>query len=421
MQAHCNRGTVLLGLGRAADALASFDRAIALRPDIAELHSNRGNALRDLAQPEAGLVAHARAIALRPDYAEAHSNLARTLIDQNQHTPALASLDRALALNPGLAGARLNRAVIELVQGRLAEGFRDYEARWQTQLFSRAGRGFAQPQWQGETLAGRTLLLHPEQGVGDTIQFCRYVTLVMARVDGPVIFEVPKPLRPLFEGKFPGVRLVAQGEKLPPFDLHCPLLSLPHVLGTDLASVPAPVGYLRADPVRATRWRNRLVPAGSPRIGLVWSGDPKHANDRSRSLPLASLLPLVGSGARLFALQPRVREADRATLAATPAIIDLGCDFSDFADTAAAISALDLVISADTSVAHLAAALGKPTWVLLPFAPDWRWLLGREDSPWYPTVRLFRQEARGDWDSVIGRVQAALGGYVADSRAARAA
>ena len=315
----------------------------------------------------------------------------------------------------------MNRAVIALVQGRLADGFRDYEARWQTQVFARGARGFGQPQWRGEALGGRTLLLYPDQGFGDTIQFCRYVSMVRARVDGPVVFEVPKPLLSLLEGRFPGVRLVAQGEKLPTFDLQCPLLSLPLAFGTDLPTVPAPVGYLRPDPARAMRWRNRLVPTGSPRVGLVWSGDPKHANDRTRSLPLARLLSLADSGARLFALHAQMREADRATLDATPAIVDIGRDFADFADTAAAISALDLVICVDTSVAHLAAALGKPTWVMLPFVPDWRWMLGRGDSPWYPTLRLFRQPARGDWDRVIGQVQAALGAYVADGKSARAA
>ena len=420
-QANSNRGTVLLALGRPEEALASFDCAVALRPDIAELHSNRGNALRDVGQPEAAVAAHTRAIGLRPHHAEAHCNLARALIDLNHYAPAVASLDRALALKPGFAEARMNRAVIDLVQGRLAEGFSGYEARWQTQAFTRGRRGFAQPQWQGEALAGRTLLLHAEQGFGDAIQFSRYVSLVAARADGPVLFEVARPLLALFEGRFPGVRLLARGEPLPPFAVQCPLLSLPHVFGTDLAGVPASAGYVRADPVRAAQWRNRLVPAGSPRVGLVWSGDPKHANDRSRSLALSRLLPLARSGARLFALQPQVRDADRAVLAATPAIPDLGREFADFADTAAAISALDLVICVDTSVAHLAAAMGKPTWVLLPFCPDWRWLLGRDDSPWYPTLRLFRQPARGDWDSVLGRVQAALIDYVAGRRAPLAA
>ena len=412
-QAHSNRGNVLLALGRPAEALASLDRAVALRPDMADLHTNRGNALRDVGQPEAAVAAHTRAIALRPDHAEAHCNFGRAMIDLNRYAPALASLDRALALKPALAEARMNRAVIALVQGRLAEGFADYEVRWQTQAFARGRRGFAQPQWQGEALAGRTLLLHADQGLGDSIQFCRYVTLVLARADGPVILEAPRALLPLFQGTFPGLRLVMQNEALPAFDLHCPLPSLPHVFGTELASVPAPVGYLRADPVRAAQWRDRLESAGPPRVGLVWSGDPKHANDHCRSLPLARLLPLAQCGARLFGLQPQVRPADRAVLAATPAIADLGRDFADFADTAAAIAALDLVISVDTSVAHLAAALGKPTWVMLPFCPDWRWLLEREDSPWYPTLRLFRQPARNDWDSVLRRVQAALADHVA--------
>ncbi len=320
-----------------------------------------------------------------------------------------ASLRRALAIDPALVEARLNRALLDLLHGRLAAGFAGFELRWQAPGFTSARRGFAQPQWRGEPIAGRSLLLHAEQGLGDTIQFCRYVPLVAARAareGGRVMLEVQRPVLPLLRSRFPGVAVLANGDALPEFHLHCPLLSLPAVFGTELATVPTAERYLDADPARAAAWRARLSGAG-PRVGLAWSGSAAHWDDAARSIPFFRFLPLCGANARLFGLQPEVRPADRAVLA-TSGIEDLGGALADFGETAAAISAMDLVIAVDTSVAHLAAALGRPTWVLLPFAPDWRWLLEREDSPWYPSIRLFRQPTRGDWDSVVRRVRAEL-------------
>jgi len=410
-EAHSGRGAALRALGRPEEALAAHDHALALRPDLAGAHINHGIALAALGRRAEAAAAAARAAELEPDNALAHSNLARERVALGDMPAAAASLERALALDPTLVEARLNQALLDLLQGRLAEGLRGFECRWQTGGFTSPQRGFAQPRWHGEPLAGHTLLLHAEQGLGDTIQFARYVPLVAeraAREGGRVVFEVPRSLLPLFGGCFPGVQLVAAGGSLPAFDLHCPLMSLAAVFGTDLATIPPPLPGLRADPGRAAAWAERLHPALAPRVGLVWAGNPKHAEDRSRSLPLSGLLPLLGCGAALFALQPEVRPADRAVLAATPAIVDLGGALADFGDTAAAVAALDLVISVDTSVAHLAASLGKPTWVLLPFSPDWRWMLGRDDSPWYPAVRLFRQPALGDWEGVVAAVQAAL-------------
>jgi hypothetical protein len=338
-----------------------------VRPDLAEPHCNLGTALTALGRPELGLGSYRRAIALAPDDADAHVNAAYNL----------------------------------LLLGRLDEGFRLQEWRWRTRRFAGQLRGFAQPHWRGEALAGRTVLLHAEQGLGDTIQFSRFATLVAAR-GGAAILEVQQPLARLFAGRLPGVRVLAEGETLPAFDLHCPLLSLPLAFGTDLASIPPPT---------ALAVGSGPVAHAQPRVGLAWSGNAWHAKDRDRSIPLENLLPLLGCGASLFGLQPEVRAADRAVLVAAPQIVDFGRGFADFADTAAAILSLDLVVSVDTSVAHLAATLGKPTWLLLPFAPDWRWMLGRVDSPWYPSMRLFRQPAAGDWASVVARVRAELEGW----------
>jgi hypothetical protein len=348
---------------------------------------------------------------LEPNNARARACLAREQVALGDLSGADASLRRALAIDPTLVEARLNRALLDLLHGRLAEGFSGYELRWQAPGFTSRPRGFGQPQWRGEAFAGRTLLLHAEQGFGDTIQFCRYVPPVAgraAREGGRVVLEVQPALLPLLQNRFPGVAVLPSGERLPVFDMHCPLLGLPAAFRTELSTIPPPAPDFSADPARVAAWRARLGGGAAPRIGLAWSGSPAHWDDAARSIALARLLPLRGTGARLFALQPEVRPADRAVLTAAPDIVDVGGALTDFAETAAAISALDLVVAVDTSVVHLAATLGRPTWVLLPFAPDWRWLLEREDSPWYPSVRLFRQPKLGDWDSVVRRVCAEL-------------
>ncbi len=413
-EAHCNRGNALRELRRPAEALASYDRALALRPTAADAHSNRGNVLTDLGRPDEAIVEYARAMAERPGLAEPHCNMAYALTALGRPQEALAVYDRAIALKPDYADAHVGRSSNLLLLGRFREGWDEQEWRWRQRRFLAIAQGFAGSRWEGEHLAGRTLLLIAEQGLGDTVQFCRYVPSLAERAAGEggrVLLEVQAPLLPLLRDQFPGVPVHALGAARPPFDLQCPLLSLPRLFGTELATIPAPRGYLSADPARVARWRDRLQPYATPRVGLAWSGNWRQLEDARRSVPLAKLLPLLGAGGTLFGLQPQVRDADRATLAATPAIVDLGPSFADFAETAAAIAALDLVIAVDTSVAHVAAALGTPTWVLLSFAPDWRWLRGREDFPWYPSVRLFRQPARSDWDRVISRIRAELAGW----------
>jgi hypothetical protein len=293
--------------------------------------------------------------------------------------------------------------------GRFREGWRAYEARNRTGLSAAFRRNFPQPQWTGEPIRDRTILLHGEQGRGDTIQFMRYAPLVAAR-GGRVVLEVQPGMRAL-TGALSGVASVLErGEPLPPFDLHCPLLSLPLAFGTDIDSIPATIPYLSVPSDRIYRWRTRLGPRRARRIGIAWSGNPAHREDARRSIPLEQFARvLTPHPEREFhVLQAEVREADQAVLAQLPHVYDHSGRLRDFVDTAALVSLMDLVISVDTAVAHLAGALGWPVWLLLSSVADWRWLVERDDSPWYPTFWLFRQTRRGVWDDVLAAVAAAM-------------
>ncbi len=414
---HNNRGNALRELGRSAEALEAFDRALALKPDYAEACNNRGNAQLELNRPAEALADYERALALKPDYIDALVNRGSALRYLGRTADAIESFDRAIALSPELAEARWNRALTCLAVGEFEQGWRGYEWRWRRNNAEMTPRDFAQPQWRGEDLQGRTILLHAEQGFGDTIQFIRYLPMVVAR-GGKVVLEIPDDLRPLV-GPLDGVvAMVSRGQALPPFDLHCPLLSLPLAFGTTLATVPAPVSYLRAPPERIEQWRARLPPSEALRVGLVWSGKPSHKNDHNRSIALAQLAPLLSKpGFQFISLQKQVRDADRAELEKFPALVRLDDTLADFADTAAVVAALKLVIAVDTAVAHLAGAMGKPVWILLPAIGDWRWLQAREDSPWYPSARLFRQPQIGDWESVVARLDWELAWFAKDRTA----
>jgi tetratricopeptide (TPR) repeat protein len=401
---HNNRGNTLRELGRFADARAALDRALALDPHYAEAFNNRGNALIELNRAAEALADYDRALALKPDFAFAHVNRGNALRYLGRPQEALASFDRAIALAPELADAHWNKALAYLAQGDFERGWSGYEWRWKRGV--EIPRDFKQPQWRGGDLGGKTILLHAEQGFGDSIQMLRYLPLVAARA-GRIVLELPDALIPLVAAT-DNLTVLARGAPLPPFDLHCPLMSLPLAFSTRLDTVPAPVPYLHAPPERLTAWQARLAEAPRPRVGLVWSGKPSHKNDHNRSIPLARLAPLLSvAGVRFVSLQRDYRDADLPFLSAAP-IMRLDGALHDFADTAAAISHLDLVIAVDTAVAHLAGALGKPVWVVLSHIQDWRWLTGREDSPWYPTARLFRQSQAGDWDDVIARLAQTL-------------
>ena len=408
-EAYANRGVTLLEMQRTEEALASCDRALALRPDHAEAHSNRGNALHALGSLEDALASYDRALALRPDYAEALTNRGVTLHQLRRFGEERSCYERALTLEPDFAEAHSNEGWCCLLNGDLERGWEKQEWRWQTRQLEHSKRNFTQPQWAGSRdIAGKTILLHAEQGLGDTIQFCRYAPLV-TEYGARAVLEVQPPLSGLMNTLSSAVRVVPRGELLPAFDMHCPLLSLPLAFGTKLGTIPAAVPYLRAVPETMKTWDARLGPHYRPRIGLAWSGNPTHKNDRNRSILLKSLLPILdGIDATVVSLQRDVRDADAALLQERRDVLHFGQELKNFTDTAALVSNLDLIVSVDTAVAHLAGALAKPVWVLLPHIPDWRWLLDRDDSPWYPTARLFRQDETHAWDGVVARLSGAL-------------
>jgi tetratricopeptide (TPR) repeat protein len=411
-EARYNRGNALHALKRFEEALADYEHALALRPDYVEALANRGVTLHEQKRFEAALASHDRALAARPDYAEAFVNRGVTLHELKRFDEALASYDRAIALRPDYAQAHFNEAVCRMLIGDFDRGWQKLEWGWETEQLKNAKRTFARPLWLGsDEIAGKTVLLHGVHGFGDTIQFCRYVPRVVER-GARVILEVQEPLRELM-GTLPGAaQIVSRGEPLPDFDSHCPLLSLPLAFGTRFATIPSQTPYLRASPPAVMDWNGRLGPRHRPRIGLAWSGRPEHDNDHNRSIRLSSFLSaLAGCNATYVSLQREVRQGDAPVLQGSD-ILHFGEELKTYADTAALIANLDLVISVDTSVAHLAGALAKPLWILLPFTPDWRWQLDRDDSPWYPTARLFRQDETREWDSVMARVRTALDAHL---------
>jgi len=401
-----SRAEIMLSLGQRHESLVAAEEVLRAAPQTRRSRRWLGKLLMALGQPESALLVSTLDCTSDVDDPVAHINRGTILTALNRLQEALLSYDRALQLKPDHAEARYNRAFTLLALGRFEDGWRDYEYR-HLRPKAQSRRKFSLPIWQGrEPLENQRLLLHAEQGFGDTIQFARY-GLLAAAAGADVILAVQKPLVRLFRDFHPGVLVVAAHEATAEFDLHCPMLSLPLAFGTRLETIPAwPDGYLKAPVAEAARFAARL-PKGRRRIGVVWSGSTIHTNDANRSMALARLLPLFQSGDVWVSLQKEVRAADQPALQAS-AVYDLTAELADFADTAALIAALDLVIAVDTSVAHLAAALGKPVWLMLPFAPDFRWLLEREDSPWYPGMRLFRQQGLGDWDGVIARLGAAL-------------
>jgi tetratricopeptide (TPR) repeat protein len=404
-EAHSNRGNVLKALRRFDDALASYDAALRLRPDYPAALSNRSVTLQALDRIEEALESCDRALALHADSVEALNNRASVLQELRRFDEALATCDRAVALAPDDVQAQINRAFLLLLSGDFTQGWPAYE--WRRKLPSWGERGFTQPEWSGEDIAGKRLLLHAEQGFGDTIQFARYAALAAER-GAEVILEVQPSLGPLLSGLF-GVEVIAAGrDQLPSFDLHCPLLSLPRLFATTPETIPGGVPYIVAPVDRIAAWEPRL-PADGLRVGLAWSGHPNNVRDHERSIPFARLGPLTGvAGANFVSLQKDVRAADADDFARCGNLIDLRNELRDFADTAAIIANLDLVITVDTAVAHLAGAMGKPVWVLLPRVPDFRWLLDRATSPWYPGARLFRKGQADTWDDVIASVASEL-------------
>lgn len=408
---HNNRGIALRLAGRYAEALAAFDRALELQPAYVQAFNNRANTLNNLGRMEEALQSYEQAIALQPDVATFHTNRGNLLQELQRPDAALQSYRQAVLLDPADAHAHWSLSLGLLQLGRFEEGWQAYEYRWERAGYrERKSPHFLRPRWSGGTaLEGKTLLIHAEQGLGDTLQFCRYAAEA-ARRGGQVLLEVQPPLRSLLQ-ELPGaVRVLSPGDPLPPFDLQCPLLSLPLAFDTRLDTLPAAVPYVRASAAKIAQWQGALGPRTRPRVGLVWSGSPSHAHDRKRSIALAEFLALLPAGVQPVSLQKEVREADLPALQARPDLLHFGDALADFSDTAALCELVDVVVCVDTSVAHLAGALGRPVWLLLPTNPDWRWLLDRADSPWYPRARLFRQAVPGQWGKVLQDVRRALQG-----------
>lgn len=402
-EAYSYRGNALVALLRIDEAIASFNRSLAIEPS-AGAYLNRGNAYQAQGDYQAAVASYDAAIALQGNYAMAYSNRSASLKHLHRLEESIASSNKAIAIDPNYPDAHWNRALTYLLKGDLAQGFKGYHWRWELENFKKIRRTFAQPQWLGTpSIRGKKLLIHGEQGFGDTIQFARYAALVQA-AGGHVVYEVEPPLFKLFQS-LPGVgTLLRQGESLPEFDYYCPVMSLPMALGTGMASIPAPSSYLKADNAKLAQWAEALGPKTVPRVGLAWSGSPTHQDDHNRSIALSTLLEGLPAGLQYFSLQRDVRAADTAALAGAHNICHFGEQLADFSDTAALCELMDLVISVDTSLAHLSGALGLPTWVLLPHLPDWRWLLERRDSPWYPSIRLYRQSKARHWDDVLQAV-----------------
>ncbi len=408
-----NRGITLHDLQRFDEALASYDGALAVRPDHAEALSNRGNTLHELKRFDEALASYGHALALQPDHAETLYNRAVALHELMRLDEALASYDHALMVRRDYVDAHLNKSVLQLLKGDFAAGWQEYEwRRRKEEDLTLLKRDFTQPLWLGQTsIEGKTILLHAEQGFGDTIQFCRYAPLV-ARRGARVLLEVPPPLNDLMASLAGVAEVISAPNKLPCFELQCPLLSLPLAFRTSLGTIPAQTPYLFAAAAKTNAWRTHLGGRNRPRVGLVWAGDPRkqlpnaHRIDRMRSLEFEQLAPILHvTGCEFYSLQKGEHAlAQLRNSAHRHRVVDCADDLHDFSDTAALIDNLDLLITVDTSVAHLAGALGKPFWLLNRYSTCWRWLTDRDDSPWYPTARLFRQNAPGDWSGVISRV-----------------
>lgn len=408
VKAHIAIGQTYGALEKYPEAIAAFRRVLELSPASAEAHAGLGSIFNAQGAVEEAISSYREAVALKPDFAEAWHQIGVLHHSRGELDDAIACYRRAYGIAPDHARAKFSEALALLLKGNLKAGWMGFENRWLTPpLVPR--RKFNQPMWLGQfSIAGKTILLHAEQGLGDTLQFVRYARRV-AGLGANVLLEVQPQLKTLLEG-LPSIAAVfGVGEALPDFDVHCPLGSLPLAFGTDLQSIPAEVPYLRAQPAKSVRWKARLAGQPGLRVGVVWAGHRQHPRDRERSMPLRLMLGLLEEpGWRFFSLQKDLAEKEAELVASLPGISNLAQELHDFSDTAAVVENLDCVVSVDTAVAHLAGALGKPVFVMLPVVPDWRWLLHREDSPWYPTARLVRQQKPGDWAAVVEEVRGRL-------------
>jgi tetratricopeptide (TPR) repeat protein len=414
-EAHNNLGNALKDQGKFEEAMACYDRALELQSNYAEAHNNMGIVLDNQGRLADAVVAYKKALQLRPEFGAAYSNLGNALKEQGKFDEAAQCFEKALQRDPNSAEMHFNRAILWLLHGDFERGWPEYEWRWRTSFYPRYG--FTQPRWDGAELAGKTIFVYSEQGLGDTIQFVRYLHLVKER-GGKVIFRCQPPLLRLLKCIKEIDQLVPEGAQLPAFDVQSPLLSLPGIFGTAQGSVPAPVPYLNAEDELVGQWRDampRKTRKGKParRMGIAWQGNPAHVSDRKRSIALKHFAPLAQiDGVELVSLQKGPGADQLAALSASLSIVDvearLGDDSESLSQIAALMKNLDLVISCDSAIAHLAGALGVQVWVALPRIPDWRWLLQGEESPWYPTMKLFRQQKSWQWEDVFERMASCL-------------
>ena len=410
IEAYNNLGIALRNQNQLDESVACYRQVLKIDPRYAKAHNNLGNTFHEKDQLDEAVACYRRALELKPDFAEAYTGLGYAMCQQGRAVESLHEYDKALKIDPDYAEARFNRAVTLLLVGDYEQGWPEYEWRWKTDKV--ASRSFSQPRWEGRPAAGMTILIHAEQGLGDTLQFIRYARLVKQQ-GATVIVQCQRALLPLL-ASCPGIdRLVANGEQLPEFDAHAPLLSLPAIFKTTVDSVPCDVPYIQADAALIERWRAVLDGIDGMKIGISWQGDRGYREDRRRSIRLHEFAPLAEvPGVRLVSLQKGLGTEQLAEIGDRFDVMELGADFDEtsgpFMDTAAVMMNLDLVIACDTAIGHLAGALGVDFWEPQAFAPDWRWMLDRDDSPWYPTVRLFRQTAPGDWSDVFARIAAAL-------------
>jgi len=415
-----NRGVALRDMGRFEEALECHDRAVELQPRDAVALNYRGNALHRLRRLEEAVESYDRAVALQPGYAEAWYNRSLPLKELKRITEAIESCDHAISLQPGHADAQWHKAELLILNGDYVQGWPLFEWRWRSMRYSQTDRNFDERIWLGEEdITGKTVLINPDGGFGDTLNFCRYAPLLADR-GARVILEVQPALVTLLRESFPSLEVVSNGQPLPVFDCYCPMMSLPAAMTGPLNEVPAALPYLRIPEAHRLRWADLLGHSRRLRIGLAWSGSAEHSNDQQRSMAAALLKPLLTLDAEFHCLQKVIREADREVLS-TGHVRSWETQLEDFADTAALAAEMDLVISVDTSVAHLAGALGKPVWVLLPYVPDMRWLAEGSSSHWYPSVmRLFRQDASRQWPLVVTRmVEELRRGFVSPAPAGR--